>query len=246
MKHIEHLYVTGDSFSFGQELGDPPTGKTFYDFTPYMRKTSYTGIIADTWGVLNYTNTSVPGGSNDHIHRRIMMDIPALLKTTSADKLFVMISLTHPARREFYYTGYNRWVPLIVNYSRTGEGCEPLRKLWKVYTAYFDSHEEHSQRYMSQVLSMQAFLKLHGIDYLMTESMVDRPSLDDKLMLLPVGVADLIDRKHYPKLQSFAQYNSYIGAPTAPGGHPLEIGHSAWANFLMEYMKTNKMGKYSD
>ena len=139
MNKIKHVYVTGDSFSFGQELGgsdvDP---EDFYIFTPYMRKTSYTGIITDKWGAEGYTNTSYNGGSNDRIHRMITNDIPRLLTEYKPDEIFVFISLTHASRREFFQESLKNYNPFLSNYEPPKANI-PNHMLWKIYTSYFDA-----------------------------------------------------------------------------------------------------------
>jgi hypothetical protein len=243
MSKIKHVYVTGDSFSFGQELGgsDVPV-EDFYVFTPYMRQTSYTGIISDAWGVDGYTNTSYNGGSNDRIHRMIINDIPRLLTEYKPEEIFIFISLTHASRREFYQDYANEYSPFLSNHEPP-KGNVPNHTLWKIYATYFDSAHEHARRYMLQVLSMQAFLKTLGVGYLMTRSMHDGAKFDQAFDNLPQCQHNLIDRITFPKMQAFNGFATLKRVPFGKYQHPLEDGHAAWANHLLEYMKNNNLGQ---
>lgn len=243
MSKIKHIYVTGDSFSFGQELGgsDVPV-EDFYVFTPYMREASYTGIIANTWGVEGYTNTSYNGGSNDRIHRMIINDIPKLLTEYKPEEIFVFISMTHGSRREFFQESNNEYNPVLPNY-------EPPRAnaanhmFWRIYTAHFDSAKEHAQRYMLQVLSIQAFLKSLGIGYIMTRSMHEGAKFDQAFDDLPSYLHNSIDRITFPKMLAFAEFSNINKVPIGKYHHPLEEGHAIWAQHLLEYMKQHNLGQ---
>lgn len=243
MNKIKHVYVTGDSFSFGQELGgsDVPV-EDFYVFTPYMRKASYTGIIADAWGSEGYTNTSYNGGSNDRIHRMIINDIPKLLTEYKPEEIFVFISLTHASRREFYQDYSNEYSPFLSNHEPFKDNI-PNHTLWKIYATYFDSVYEHAQRYMLQVLSIQAFLKSLGVGYLMTRSMHEGAKFDQAFDNLPQYQHKLIDRIAFPKMQAFNEYAGHKKVPFGKYRHPLEEGHVAWAQHLTAYMKQHNLGQ---
>jgi len=239
---IKHIFVTGDSFSFGQELGgavEPPND--FYTFTPYMREKSYTGIITDAWGVNGYTNNSRPSSSNDRIIRTIITTIPILLETYKPEGLFVFISMSHASRREFYNSEDGTWFDMLSNYSPYINSIE--YHLWKPYTAYFNHVVETTKRYITQVLSIQSFLKSLGIDYLMTDSMVIDNTFTDEYNKIPLSIRSTVDRKHYPDIFPFNRYVSSLKLPFGKENHPLEEGHAAWAKYLMEYMKQNGIGE---
>lgn len=240
---IKHIYVTGDSFSFGQELGgsDVPM-KDWFVMTDYMRDNSYTGIIRNQWGVPGYTNTSKPGGSNDFIHRKIIFDIPELLTSISPQEIFVFISITHPSRREFYSRKFHDYTTYINN-QPPPKTFIPEFIFWQCYTSHFDDPYEACNRYITQICSMQSFLKSIGVSYLMTDSMGNSADHVKQFAALPDYIKSKIDRLHYPELIPFNRYASEHGAPQGKYNHPLEDGHRVWASYLMEYMKRNNLGK---
>lgn len=242
MSKYKHIYVTGDSFSFGQELCDHKHGPSFFDITPQMRNMSYTGLIAKEWQVTEITNTSYPGGSNDRIFRMIISDLPVLFSKVKPEEIFVFISMTHASRREFFDKKLNKYSTFISNFAPPKEN-KAVYSLWENYVLNFDHHREQAERYVSQLLSIQAFLKGLGIDNLITRSMNDDVLFTNAYSSLPAEVLSLIDKKHFPDLLPFNNYCGRLGLPFGPDHHPLEDGHAAWAKYLMQYMQTNNIGE---
>jgi len=224
---IKHIYVTGDSFSFGLELGgsDPPKSEWFI-MTDYMRDNSYTGIIRNEWGVPGYSNSSSPGSSNDFIHRKVMFDVPELLTRYAPEELFVFISMTHPSRREFYSKKFGGYTTFISNHIPPKT---PMANyiLWQCYMAHFNDPYEGCNRYITQVLSIQAFLKSVGVQYLMTDSMSNGDKHDQQFSAMPNSITSRIDRLHYPNISAFNRYAASVGAAEGKYKHPLEDGHKA-------------------
>ena len=73
---IKFLYAGGDSYGFGAELGTAHHSV----FDEYRRKHCYSGIITDTLNIEEYENKSKQGGSNERVYRRLVTDLPHLLK----------------------------------------------------------------------------------------------------------------------------------------------------------------------
>lgn len=243
MSNFKVLYVIGDSFSFGQELGerDVSPGK-FFVCTDYMKWNSYTGIIAKHWGIEEIHNVSFPGGSNDRIHRMISTNLPLLLKKYAPEEIFVFISLSHASRREFFDVNLQNYSPFISSHSPPKEN-KPVYSLWENYILNFDSPTEQADRHFTQIASIQSFLKNLEIDYLMTRSMNDSPEVNKKFDQLENTLINIIDRRHFPKIMPFNAYAGTLGVPFGPGKHPLEDGHIVWAEYLMKYMQEAKIGK---
>jgi hypothetical protein len=237
-KHnIKHLYVTGDSFSFGQGLKGHDVND-FYKFTPELRKTSYSGIIADTWGI-PLTNTSLPGGSNDRVLRLLMIDIPKLLKTVSPDQLLVNISYTHASRTEFYSTESKTYTPVITNFEPRSVHFKSHNEIWKTYVTYFDDVREHVDRHLRNLISMQQFLASLGVKYLISRSMQEFQTFHNELArdVNRKPLIDLIDKKTFPEdLPPFNMYVRDNNLNITPCHHTDEGGHRAWAEHLMKYM----------
>lgn len=238
---IRHIYVVGDSFSFGQELGGLIDKKDFFTFTPYMKENCYTGLIAKEWGIGSYSNVSFPGGSNDRMHRMITTDLPLLFRHTNPSEIFVFISISHASRREFFDRRIGKFSPLICNYEPPKEN-KANHALWENYMLNFDDPRETSLRYVTQILSIQSFLKNLGIDYLITRSMNEDREFRTHFDKLPTEILSLIDKRHFPDIVPFNNYTGTLGLPFGPENHPLEDGHRAWAKYLMNYMKENKIG----
>jgi len=241
MSIIKAIYVAGDSFSFGQELGGSDVEpKDFYNCTDYMRDNSYTGIIAKTWGVDTVINHSLPGGSNDRTFRMITTELPKLFGDFRPEEIYVFISLTHASRREFYHSMYKYWEALITNFSPDPKFADKSQlEFWKLYSTYYDDQKESVTRFLSQVLSMQSFLKGLGIRYLMSDSMHHDAEFWEEYKTIHTNVLYQIDTLRYYREEPF---NSYAGRHKLPFGkfhHPLEAGHKAWAEHLMGYMFNN-------
>lgn len=236
---IKFIYVNGDSFSFGQELGGSDVDMDqFYTFTDYMRKHSYTGLLTDKWGVENYVNQSMPGGSNDRIFRCVMTELPKYLSMYDPSEIFVFISLTHASRREFFYNKYNKYSPFIVNFAPPVENTH-LYTMWKNYILNFDNVREQADRYMSQVIAMQSFLKGLGINYIFTRSMNDDHEFKSTISNMDASITNLIDRKHFPDIDPFNVFAVQRGVEFGKYQHPLEAGHRLWADYLGKYIEDN-------
>lgn len=238
---IKHLYVNGDSFSFGQELGGPLEDRAnFYTFTEHMRRFSYTGIIRDNFGIQGYTNNSSPGGSNDRIFRTTVFDVLQLLETCQPSEIFVILSVTHSSRREFRESeaAANTYFPYM---NSVPEHNSKIRKrMWDIYTTYFDGVHENVDRFLLQIISLQSFFKTHGIPYLITNSMCHSTDFMEILNEQPRHVLQTIDRRRYPDI-AFGPWAWDNKHPFGSNHHPLEEGHLAWANFLINYIEGNEL-----
>lgn len=242
MSKYKHIYVTGDSFSFGQELCGHGSGPGFYKITPQMQAASYTGLIAKEWGVSEITNTSWPGGSNDRILRMITTNLPLLFSRVDPKEIFVFISMTHASRREFFDARLKKYSPFISNFAPPKEN-KAVYSMWENYVLNFDHHREQAERYISQILSIQGFLKNVGIDYLITKSMNDESEFHTEYNALSSEILSLVDKRQFPDLYPFNNYCGRLKLPFGPEKHPLEEGHVAWTKYLMDYMKQNNIGE---
>lgn len=233
---IKYLYVTGDSFSFGHGLPGHDINR-FYDFNETLRHTCYSGIIADKWNIPQYENTSMPGCSNDRLVRKIMDDIPRILKSTPAENIFVNISFTHSARTEFYSIEAKKYIPVITNFDPKGCGFKSHELLWNLYVTHFDSLTEHVDRWLRNLMTIQQFLKSLGIRYVITKSMGEHFEFWNELQKRANGLKELIDGKTYNyDMLPFNVWLQSKGIPMTPCHHPTELGHEAWAEYLMQYL----------
>jgi len=241
-KHnIAHLYATGDSFVFGQGLKGHNISE-FYNFTPELRKNCYTGIIADIWKIPHYTNTALPGGSNDRIIRKIMFDIPELLHGVPAKEVFVHVGLTHPSRTEFFTTKYKHYIPHISQFQPDIINYGNVRSLWELYVAYFDDVNENVDRYTMQIVNLQTFLKSLGVRYMIARVMSEDHTFNTTVNASKPGLRSLIDTHRFPQdILPFNQYVQSRGCKLTQCLHADEEGHRVWAEFLMNYMEANRL-----
>lgn len=231
---ITHVYATGDSFGFGQGLKGHDVND-FYKFTPELRKTVFSALIADKLGA-DYTNTAMPGCSNDRLIRKIMTDIPVLLETVPAENIFVIVNITHAARREFYCNETKSYLPYINN-APPNDIVRSYRDMWKTYTLHFDNVIENVDRYLMQIVSMQLFLKSLGVKYILTRSMYETSSFQKVYAQKTSGLATLINHTTFPTdLRPFNDWVQVNGYKITPCKHADEAGHAGWADHLLDYL----------
>lgn len=238
-QQIKCLYANGDSFSFGQELINKPMN--FYEFTQYQREHTYQIKIADFFKVEKYINAAVPGCSNDSIFRRTTLDVLDLLEKYDASEIFIQCAFTQSSRREFYNESDKKYFDYLNNNKplRT-EYTKQYAALWDVYTAYFDSLEENKDRYTVQVTSLRSFLEVNKISYLFTES-IPVHSIMGAEKLIFIDIDERLKNTNYIHKLPFSTFVWRSKFESFPQGHPKEIAHSAWGDYLVEYIKTNKL-----
>lgn len=237
MAQIKLMYVSGDSFSFGQELGydgTPATHSNFFNFTDHHRTHCYSGIIADTLGIPDYINTSFPSGSNQRVYRMLLKDIPCLLQVYDPSEIFVQISLTHASRREFHFSSVENWVSYMATYPPKNDNW-----LYKFWDAYSRETNNDINDYNFDNLIIQGIHNLlirHKIPYLITDSMGGTG--EEALFaenISPEALAQLSGVRYRPfeSFHNFTITNQYL---VGPSHHPLEEAHRAWATRLLNYI----------
>ena len=237
------LYANGDSFCFGQELDGERDEGDLYRFSDYQRHHCYTGVIADKFG-WDYQNESLPGGSNQRVYRTTLATVSDLLKVYEPNELFVMISLTHAHRREFYNIKWKHYYPHIPTFM---PDFDPSKKLWRLMTESFhDPEADHAYDQM-MILGLQNFLRLNKVPYLMTWSMHHPINYTDELRYVPDSILAQRYTKRFNQEPSFAYHVFHeLGLQRAEGGHPLTDGHAAWAEHLLEYICANNLFDNND
>lgn len=242
---IKFLYTNGDSFAFGQELDGPRTSERFYEFSEYQRRHCYSGIIADRLN-LEYMNEALPGGSNQRIYRTTLSTISQLLETYKPNELFVLLSMTHANRREFYVTNRNNYYPHMST-SEPKDINGPTHNLWKLLTKEFEHEKSYYEFDQQNILGIQNFLRVNKIPYLMTWSMHHGLTYEDEKRLILESVLKQRYAQRFYQYPSFQEYVfTTLKLTKAPGGHPLADGHAAWANHLFDYIEKNNLFDNSD
>lgn len=229
---IKLMYVNGDSFSFGEELGEVDN-KSRLLFNEYKRKHCYSGIIADHYQIPNYINNSMPGGSNQRAYRTMVKDISKLLNDYRPEEIFVNISVTNPLRAEFVHGESEReYWDFMVAYP-PGKETGFFYTLWKVIADHFNFDHGWYNFNILLILGIQNFLKVNNIPYLITSSMHNHGEIIRERNSVSNEVLQQLDLKRYHVEPSFMTFCQEYKHPTGPRYHPLEQGHASWAEHLI-------------
>lgn len=241
---IKCLYVNGDSFAFGQELGiGQPwyNEKEYHDFTPHHRKHCYSGIISDTLQIKDYINNAAPGGSNERAYRCVISDVSDLLKKYKPEEIFVTVSLTSPVRHEFWRTDRQEWYRHMAHHEPP-KIDSTIHEFWNMYTRTFSGDVGFYNFDTMMILGIQNFLIKNKIPYLLTSSMNNVGDETIRDTIISKNVLDQIYKSRYYINPSFMIFNNNImKLPIGPGFHPLEEGHRLWAEYLIEHIKNHNL-----
>lgn len=242
---IKLFYAVGDSFVFGQEMGPPITKDTFHQFDIYKRVHCYSGIMADTLKIPAYKNSGSPAGSNERSYRVLINDITEKLTIYAPEEIFVNVGLTSATRREFclndagaYYLHMYTWEPP----EKDNKVCNDL---WKVLDKDFN-HDYGNQMFdMMMILSIQNFLRINKIPYLISSALhIPQKLRSNEPQHIPEYLINQIYEKRFFVVPSFNRFADNF--KRGPESHPLEEGHAAWATHLLNYINQNNLLDNSD
>jgi hypothetical protein len=209
--NVDTLYCNGDSWAYGVELEDVSD--------------SFVNVIAKNYK-LPVINSSKPGGSNQRIVRTTIADVSKLLK--DGKKPFVLISWTLPHRFELFNVDKQDFL----TFSSPGSAAD--EELGNTIWSKWSSDKTDVINFLTQVISLQSFLKQNDIPYFMSN-------------VFKV-VYELLDREDIEVYQSqidtnYYMYNLPFKVLLTPYinikwgvDHPLKDGHSIIANFLIEQL----------
>lgn len=263
------ILAAGDSWTFGSEIRDPMLSENIKDWdhrnNEYRLPRTWPNILASKINA-SAINIAYPGSSNDRIIRTtkdwlIKNYISKEIKTTN---LLVIIGLTSPERKDFYYkdketdawvTIWPMWEP---NYQQTN-----LKKFHDLYVKHMWNPEEYVHRYVNQIFDLQNFFKIYGINHLFFQAFYQHQNLsipdwyDYKYVNSWNTMAEsnqmiwkLIDDVRFMnKNEKFHSFHSYITGIDKKIGtkhalinqHPSEIGHAWWAEYILEYCTSRNM-----
>lgn len=242
---IKVLYANGDSFGFGQELDGPRTPSNFYHFSDYQRQHCYSGVIANRLGVDDYINESLPGGSNQRIYRTTLNTVTNLLEKYRPDEIFVLVSLTHNHRREFYRNEYKKYHPHMATHKPSGDGY--LTEFWKIMVTNFHHPIGDHDLDQQMILGLQNFLRINRVPYLFTWSMHHGAIYEEEEKFVTPMILKQRYARRFLQKPSFAYYVfQELKTQKAPEGHPLTDGHLAWADYIENYININDLWGNSD
>lgn len=241
---VKFLYANGDSFGFGQELDGPRSPSNFYHFSDYQRNNCYSGVLANRWG-LEYLNESLPGGSNQRIYRTTLYSVSQLLQRFKPEEIFVIVSLTHCQRREFYRDDYGKYYPHMATCKPSDSGY--VSEFWKLMVAHFHHPKGDLDLDQQMILGLQNFLRVNKVPYLFTWSMHHGTLYEEELTHIPPYILRQRYSKRFLEKPSFAYYVFHeLNLQKAPEGHPLADGHLNWANYIANYINDENLLNNSD
>jgi len=208
----------GDSFVFGSELKNNPTGAK-----------SWPGLAAHELEVA-YETLSVPGCGNENITRQII----TYFSNNPCQDTLAVINWTWGARWDFYISGVETWTTLglscvpskLAQHVPIGE-AEKILEFYKNYPG--NSTLWDKMRSLQTMYAAQQYLKSLGvanvqtfIDYELLDQQWHAPDYIKTLQALTQNNLTNFEGK------SFLDWSYAHGfAVTDPGLHPLEDAHQA-------------------
>ena len=174
---MKELIVTGDSWTFGSEIINPDLPKDINELDEsndiYRISKIWPTLLKEKLNFNEIKNLGFPSASNDRAIRVLINYLTKkyISKNKSVDDLFVVVGLTSPERKDFYYKSddISRWVTLWPawehKYNELG-----VNDLAKTYVTYFWNEEEFLNRYLNQLIYLQSFFKEYNIKYLIFQS----------------------------------------------------------------------------
>lgn len=265
---IKKILVVGDSWTYGSEIRDPKLGKEINDWDPendeYRIPRIWPTKLARILQVDECTNLSYPAASNDR-SVRVLLDwifSEYISKNKNTDDLLVIVGLTSPERKEFYYKNDRNqngfWMTLWPMWKHNYM-LDHINKFADLYIEYFWNQEEYVNRYVNQLFYLQTVLEKYRIKYLMFQAFYQYQNLGFKNWKdnnytnsenSSKIIWDLIDPiKFVNKNDRIHSFHNYIINKDATDDkrvalldmHPSETGHSWWADYLAEYIKKHKI-----
>lgn len=209
--NVDILYCNGDSWAYGEELENTDD--------------SFVNVVAKNYK-LPVINSALPGGSNQRIIRTTIEDVSRLL--IQGKKPFVLIAWTLPHRFELYSADKKEFVTFSNPNSSADEQLS--NAIWSKWS----SNKTDVVNFLTQVISLQSFLKQNNIPYFMTNVFkIVYELLDDEEIKLYQSQIDT----------NFYMYNLPLKVLLTPYinikwglEHPLEEGHLIIAKFLIEHL----------
>jgi hypothetical protein len=264
---MRKLIVIGDSWTYGSEIRDPNFSDEIKDWDQindeYRLPKIWPTKLTKTLGFDECINLSYPAASNDRSVRVLInwLTQEYFIKKKSTDEIFVIVGLTSPERKDFYYKneekeGDNFWMTLWPMWKHKYLQ-EPINELSDIYVKYFWNKEEYTNRYVNQIFQLQTLFQHYNINFLIFQSFYQSSTLgfkdwkDDPYMrefnaTVDRLIWDLIDPIRFVnKNEEVHSFHNYIVKKDKTENkkvalldmHPSEIGHTWWAEYLYSYIK---------
>jgi hypothetical protein len=267
---VKRLIVAGDSWTYGSEIKDPSLPDTVHDWDQpndeYRIPKIWPTKLGKSMGIQDkdIINLSYPAASNDRTVRNLVgwLTQEYLSRGKDTSELFVIVGLTSPERKDFYYRDetMNSWVTMWPMWEHKFIQ-EPLNKFARLYSEYFWNDEESTHRYLHQIFYLQTLFKQYNIKFLFFQAFYQRNDMNMKQWTdNPYArhyqgqpdhmVWNLIDSKTFMhKDETIHSFHNYISAKDPDpekrsvflNMHPSELGHTIWADHVKDYITENNL-----
>jgi len=232
--NVDCLYVNGDSWVRGSELIDPTSDITNH-FDPihdsYRAAHQWGKLLADSLG-LEFIDGSMAGGSNDYILRTTIRDVSQLRR--EGRRPLVLISWTQLQRFELPIGPDGSLYQALVG-PASSDNPRAAIEIW----SRFSSDRSDLIRWLGQIISLDSFLKVNGINYFGTtvfaspyrilESFIKTKDFEPYLYQLATNVNLTRHMLNFSLESILLQYDN---VEYGPGGHPLAEGHELLAKYI--------------
>lgn len=268
MGDIKKLVVIGDSWTYGSEIRNPELPSTVNDWDEpndsYRLPRIWPTKLGQMIGVNETVNLSYPAASNDRSVRHLVgwLTEHYLKPGKSTDELFIVVGLTSPERKDFYYKGKegNWWFTLWPMW-RHKYPQEDINRLAEPYIENFYNSEEYIHRYIHQIFYLQNLFKQYNIKHLFFQAFYQKENLhikkwvDQTYMRDYNGqpdqfIWDMIDPIRFMNkdIEPHSFHNYIMDRANDEGVenpllamHPNELSNTWWAENIYQYCKENKL-----
>ena len=255
VKNKKHLPVFGCSFSTSQDDNLVESGYTFGD------------VIANHYG-MKFHELGIPGSANSFIQKIFFKWFAQ--NRDKIDSTFVVVAWSDTNRLMFWNNKKSDWMldtgMITINDDTVtrnrfagdiGNEIGSLINTWtyeerKRYVQNF-LHNDYSSvnNYIEQIVSVQSFLKLNNIPYIMFNSLSRvEPSLyyerngtfrgkDDKPTINKLMWDNLVDKTFFYEIvfKDFINWKDKKLRMVGDDCHPNKEGHKIWGDHLIELIK---------
>jgi len=235
---MKTLYVNGDSWTEGDELGLPYKEN---ETELYQFNNSWGWQLHKLLGTIMHFNDGKGGTSNDRIFRRTTKFIKEYSKKADPTQLVVAICWTTLDRDEIpvdVNDDTNWYIPIqmygvnLPNHSNINKlndtTVTALKQMEKPYTVTIGPNSRSEEQYL-RMWNLKQICNSLGIKLVQSWAL-DIPQFnpgDDNFVEEYMN-----DIQYLPEIFiNFCRKNNY---PLAPGGHCLEVGHENWAKYIYE------------
>lgn len=228
------LYSIGDSVTWGAELKNKEEGR-------------FSKIVANHLDASDCNNAS-SGVSNDYIFRNTMRDINQWIHTQriwdetngwiKSDEIKVLIGWTSPTRFEWWdgkkyvqdrlWVDYDKWGKPDINQS-TAQQDKFILHQNELIPSYI--------RTFNHIKSLEAFLRLHKIDFYFFNTFYQYEELDEPNLKIDLWGRDKkqLGLEYYKiQMDNMYDYLKKENGTFHERKHPTEESHKMWANYIIK------------